>query len=87
MIKLMPQLVVGKMTYSVNDVRHTDQWNLIECPEINPHFYGQLIFDKDTNIIQRGKNSLSSKGVKTTGCMCACSVAQSCLTLLRPHGL
>ena len=87
MIRLAPQFVVGKMTYSVNDVRHTDQWTLTEHPEINPRFSGQLISDKSTNTIQWGKNSLSSNGAKTTGCMCACSVAWSCLTLLRPHGL
>jgi hypothetical protein len=32
--------------------RQVDQWNRIEDPEMNPHTYGQLIFDKGAKTIQ-----------------------------------
>ena len=32
--------------------RHIDQWIKIKTPEINPHTYGQLIYNKEGKNIQ-----------------------------------
>ena len=48
--------------------RNIDQWNRTESPEINPHTYDQLIYDKGGKDIYNGEKTVSSiSGAGKTG--------------------
>jgi hypothetical protein len=54
-------IVIKKNAWYRYCEKQGDQWNRIEDPEMNPHTYDHLIFDKGAKTIQWIKDSIFNK--------------------------
>lgn len=63
--KTQDRTVVNAAVLCRDKNRHIHEWKKRESPEIEPHEYGQLIFDKSTQVIEWGKKPFETNSGRT----------------------